>query len=102
VLRDAMNVRSGLLGTKTIYVEGVGKVEIKNATETIWDIDKLEKGLRRAGMPDEVIGEIIVPTTEYKVNAVRAKQAAAANKKYERAIARAQTVREKLPTVSIG
>lgn len=102
ILKSAMSYHSGEAGAKTLYLEGIGKVELKNDTEIEWDIPGLERRLRRAGASDELIGEIIVTKIDYKVDAKRAKQAASANPKYARAVELSRRDVPKTPTVSFS
>lgn len=102
VLKSAISYHASQAGTKTLHIDGVGKVEIKNDTETVWDMEALEKRLRRAGASDELIGEIIVTTISQRVDAKRANQAASANAKYARAIELSRRRVPTTPTVSIS
>lgn len=101
-LRRALAELSALKGTKTLYVEGVGKVELSGDTEVEYDAREVEEGLRALGCPEETIREIVVETVSYKVDGNRAKRAAAANPEYARVIEAARSVREKLPYVRIS
>jgi ubiquinone/menaquinone biosynthesis C-methylase UbiE len=102
ILKSAISYHASEAGTKTLHIDGVGKVEIKNDSEVVWDIEALEKRLRRAGASDELIGEIIVTTISQKVDARRANQAGSANPKYARAIELSKRSVPKMPTVSIS
>jgi hypothetical protein len=101
-LRSAMGERSSVLLTKTIYVDGVGKVQVKNTTETVWDADGLMEALREAEVPEEIIGEIVTETITYKVDAARAKQAASANPKIGEIIEAHKRIVPKIPDISIS
>jgi hypothetical protein len=102
VLKSALVYHSGEAGTKTLHLDGVGTVQLKNDTVVEWDIVGLERRLRRAGAPDDLIGEIIVTTISQNVDAKRAKQAASANKKYARAVELSRKEIPKVPTVSFA
>ena len=82
-LREALAERASVLGTKTLYVDGVGKFELKGGQEVHYDAHAIEEGLRELGCPEEVIREVVVETITYKVDGRRAKSAAAANPEYE-------------------
>jgi hypothetical protein len=101
-IKQALVERSRIMGTKTFRIAGVGKVEIKGGSETVYDAEALEASLRALGMPEERISEIVVETVSHKVNAAQAKQAAAANEDYAKAIESAKEVREKIPSVVIS
>ena len=101
ILKDAFAERKRILGTGTFYVEGVGKVEVKSGNTIEYDPAIVEDGLRNLDCPEEVIRQIVVEVVTYKVDGVRAKQAAAANPEYAAVIERSKTVKEKLPSVSI-
>ncbi len=100
VLQDAARHHSQMLGTKTLRVEGVGKLEVKGGTETVYEAEEIERGLREAGMPEERIREIVSETVTYSVRAVEAKRAAAANPAYAEVIERHRRIVEKRPSVS--
>lgn len=100
-LREALVERAAVLGTKTIYMDGIGKVELKGGQEVAYDELAIEEDLRKLGCPEEVIREIVKETVTYKVDGRRAKSAAAANPEYGKVIESHKVVIEKLPTVSI-
>lgn len=87
-------------GSKTIEV-GSLKVVIGATEDTVYDPHLLVAGLLEAGMPEESIRQIVVETVDYKVDATKAKQAAAANPAYAIAVAAASSKRPKNPTVSV-
>ena len=102
-LREALGERAKVLGTKTIYVEGVGKVEVKGATITSYpEPEILEADLRALGCPEEIIREIVVEVVSYKVDGARAKRAASANPEYAKVIEAARQVIEKTPSIYIS
>lgn len=102
VLRDAMDRFSKVHGTKTLHIDGVGTFTLKGGEDKHYDVEAIEKGLRRAGMPEEILNEIIKETVERKLDAVRANQAARANPKYAKVIAKNTTVVVRIPTVTIS
>lgn len=102
VLRQALAARSAVLATKTLYIEGVGKVELRGNTVIEYDPKEIEDGLRALGCPEETIREIVVETISYKVDGNRARRAASANPEYARVIEGARRVVEKIPTISIS
>jgi hypothetical protein len=79
----------------------VGTLTLKAGEEKRYDVEAIEKGLRRAGMPEEVLNQIIKETVERKLDAVRANQAARANPKYAKVIAKHTETFVKIPTVTI-
>lgn len=80
-LTRALEYESERQGTKTLHLEGI-KAVLKSGEETFYDAEEIEIGLREAGMPEDRIRLIVVETTSYKVDAVKAKQAAGANAAY--------------------
>lgn len=102
LIREAFAHHGRMNGTKTLYVEGVGKFEIKGAERTEWrDPLALADELRGAGMPEDVISEIVVETVSYKVNGRRAARAASANEVYARIIEDYKVIVERTPTISV-
>jgi hypothetical protein len=91
-------------GRKTLYLgDELGlRVEIKGGSETVYDAEEIELGLREAGMAETRIREIVVETTSYKVAANEAKKAAAANQRYKAVIDAHTRVEERTPTVSVS
>lgn len=100
-LREALVEQAAIQGTKTMYLDGIGKVELKGGQEVTYDELAIEEDLRKLGCPEEVIREIVKETIIYKIDGRRAKSAAAANPEYGKVIESHKTVTEKLPTVSI-
>jgi hypothetical protein len=88
-------------GTKTLHMEGMS-AEVKGGSVTVYDEVAIEEGLRACGMPEERIREIVVETISYKVSAVEAKRAAAANPAYGIVIHENSQVVESPPSVSIS
>lgn len=102
LLREAFALHAKLQGTKTIYVEGVGKFEVKGSEITEFpDPLALADELRKAGMPENVVDEIVLTEIRYKVDARRAARAAKANPDYAEIIERLKVTVERTPTVSI-
>lgn len=101
-LREALAERSHVLATKTFYIDGVGKVELRGDTKVEYDAKEIEDGLRELGCPEDVIREIVIETVTYKVDGNRARRAAGANPEYARVIENARTVVETLPSVLIS
>lgn len=99
-LSGAIARHAEVVGAKTLRLGGT-KLVVKGGSETVVDAEKLEAALLRAGMPDTRVNEIVVTTVSKKVDLVKAKQAAAANPKYKRALARASTTRETPVSVSV-
>lgn len=87
-------------GTKTLHMEGI-KAVIKSGDETIYDAEEIEIGLREAGMPEDRIRLVVVETTSYKVDAVKAKQAAGANPAYAKVIDANKRTEEKSASVTL-
>lgn len=100
-LTSAIVYASQVAGTKTLHLEGV-KATIKSGTETIYDAEQIEIGLREAGMPENRIREIVKETVSYVVDAVKAKQAAGANPAYAAVIDAHKRVEEKTSYVTIS
>jgi len=99
-LVDAIVQHSKEEGSKTIHFEG-GKVEVRGDSETVYDAEEIEQGLRAAGMPEHRIREIVVEQVSYKVAALEAKRAAGANPEYAKVIEAHKRVVEKTPSVSV-
>lgn len=100
-LTSAIVAASQREGTKTLHMEGL-TATIKSGTDVHYDAEAIEEELRAAGMPEERIREIVVETITYKVNAVKAKQAAGANPAYGEVIERHRREVEKPPYVTIS
>lgn len=102
VLSDAIAAESRRLGSKTIALPGGLKAEVRGGRRVLWDIGKLEGGLRRAGMPEDRIREIIREEVSYSVLAREATRAATANPEYAEIIEAAKTVVDEQPTISVS
>jgi hypothetical protein len=90
-LEDTLRLEAQRQGTKTLHLQGCDAV-ITGGTTTSYDSEQLAVLLHQAGMPLDRISELIVATVTYKVNAHKAKQAAAANPAYKDAIEQTKTV----------
>jgi hypothetical protein len=88
-------------GTKTLIIEGGRKAVLFGGRELSYDAERLELGLREAGMPEERIREIVEETVTYKVKAVEAKRAASANPEYAYVVDSCRTEIETPVRVSI-
>jgi len=100
-LSRAIAHAASVQGTKTLELEDGRKVTVGGGTETVYDAEQLEIGLREVGMPEHRIRQIVVETVAYKVNAVEAKRAAAANPVYAGLVEMCRSENEKPATVSI-
>lgn len=94
VLTQAIVAESQRQGTKTLRF-GERKVEIRGGKSVLWDAHFLEIELRKAGMPEERIREIVKEEVSYKVDAREAKKAAGANPAYAVIVEAAQHVSER-------
>lgn len=101
ILKRALIDHSAEIGKPTFEV-GDRKVEVKRGTQTVFDALGLKQALEAAGCPDETVSEIVKETVEYKVVAVKAKQAAKTNAAYAAAVDANSGVEEKAPTVSVS
>jgi hypothetical protein len=101
VLTDAIVAESRRQGTKTIVLPDGRKAEVKGGEDTEWDHVALEHRLRSLGMPETRIREIVVEEVSYRVDTVKAKQAARANHEYAEAVEEFGKVRERRPSISI-
>jgi hypothetical protein len=100
-LTDALVEHSQLIGSKTITLKDGHTATIKGGTETIYDPEAIIDGLRQAGCPEDRIMEIITETVTYKVRAVEAKRAAAANPDYKQVIDQHTRIEQRRPSVEI-
>lgn len=82
LLSSAIQAEATRQGVKTLELADGRKAVLSGGTEYEYDADLLAAELAVAGMPQERIAEIVVPTVTYRVSAVKAKQAAAANPVY--------------------
>jgi hypothetical protein len=100
-LTAAVVARSKLLGVKTFKLPDGRKASLTAGAETVYDAEAVEEGLRAAGMPEDRIREIVQETVTYRVRAVEAKRAAAANPEYARVVDEAKRVEPKTVYVNI-
>lgn len=101
MLKEALQHQASLRGTKTFYIDGVGKVELRGDQRVEYDAKEVEEGLRELGCPEDIIREIVVETITYKVDGNRARRAIAANPDYARVLENARRITEVLPSVLI-
>lgn len=100
-LTAAIAAASKAEGKKTLDLPGGIRVQVAGGSQVLWDIQRLEAGLREAGMSEERIGEIITTEIMYKVNATEAKRAASANPEYAAVVDGARSVVETRPTIKV-
>lgn len=86
-------------GTGTLHL-GETKVTV-TPPRLLWDVEALEEGLRGAGCPEDVLGELIKTTVERRVDAKRADRLARANDTYARIVAACQERAEGAPSVRV-
>lgn len=101
VLTRAIIEEATRLGVRSIELENGDRAEISPATETVYDAQALEAGLREAGMPEERIRDIIEETVSYKVSANEVKKAAKANPMYGAVAEATRTEHQKTQYVTI-
>lgn len=102
-LRRVLQEHATYQGTKTLHVDGVGKVEVRGGEGIEWpDPIGLSEALLAAGMPDDVVNEIVLTEIKYKVDARRAQRAASANPAYAEIIGRHRVTVERTPQVTIS
>jgi hypothetical protein len=101
LLTQAIVERAREEGVTSFDVPGRMKVEIRAGTRTTYSPEVLEERLRRAGMSDERIAEIVVPTVSHSVKATEAKKAAKMNPAYAAALEAASDTHEVSPSVTI-
>lgn len=82
LLSSAIQAEATRQGTKTLELADGRKAVLSGGKEVEYDAELLASELEIAGMPEDRIAQIVVPTVSYKVSAVKAKQAAAANPIY--------------------
>lgn len=99
-LTDKLRDERAVQGARELHYEGL-RVKFGTDSETVYDAEALEEGLRAAGMPEPRIEEIIQTTVERKVRAVEAKKAAAVNPAYAAAVDASKTVVAKRQTVTV-
>jgi hypothetical protein len=100
-LTEAIIDRSSILGSKTLTLDDGTRAEVKGGTETEYDAESIEAELRQAGMPEARIRTVIEEVVTYRVKAVEAKRAAAANPEYAQIVERHRRTVTKPTYVSI-
>jgi hypothetical protein len=100
-LTEALIDGSMLIGSKTITLPDGTRAEVKGGTETEYDAEAIEAEFRQAGMPEARIRTIIEEIVTYRVKAVEAKRAAAANPEYAQIVERHRRTVERPSYVSI-
>lgn len=99
-LTEALIEESVRQGTKTLHFDTV-KVEIRGGRAVEYDAELIEAGLRRAGMPENRIREIVVETVDHRVSAANAKQAASASAAYRKVIEKGSVEVTKRQSVAV-
>ena len=100
-LTEAIIERAMVLGVRSFVLPDGRRAEVSAGTEIVYDAQAVENGLRAAGMPEERIAEIIEEQVSYRVRAVQAKRAAAANPAYAAIIEAAKTEQPRNRYVSL-
>lgn len=88
-------------GVTAFELPGRMRAEIRAGTRTSYSPEVLEQGLRKAGMSDERIGEIITQTVSYSVDARELKKAAGVNPAYAKAMEAAKSTHQAQPSVTL-
>lgn len=102
LIREAFAHHARMNGTKTLYVDGVGKFEVRGSERTEFrDPLAMAEELRDAGMPENVVSEIVVETVSHKVDARRAARASSVNEEYAAIIEKYKVTIERIPTISM-
>lgn len=97
ILNEALAAYAQRIGTKTLHLEGVGKVTVTGGpgSEVVWDIEVLQ-GLVDAGLPQDRFNELVTTEVSYRVNSAVAKQIeSSGNVKYSEIIGAARTRADK-------
>lgn len=100
-LTQAIVDRAREEGVTSFDIPGRMKVEIRAGSRTTYSPQVLEERLRKAGMSEERIAEIVVPTVSHSVNAREAKKAAKMNDAYADALHAAASTHEVMPSVTL-
>lgn len=87
VLEDALRYESERAGTRTLRLGELTAV-VSGGEKVEYDPLELAVELRRAGLPEERLSELIVETVDYRVDQRVAKSVAAANPRYRAALER--------------
>lgn len=89
-------------GENTFALSDGTRVQVRKNYDTTWDVEQLEDDLRKAGMPEERISQVVVEVVTHTVAAKEANKAAKANPAYAEAIENARSKVEKRPTISVS
>jgi hypothetical protein len=100
LLESVLRLEAMRQGTKTLHLGRLDAV-VTGGVKVEYDGEELIRLLEAAGMPEDRVLELVVPVVTYKVNATKAKAAAAANPAYAEALGRTRTVVETPWRVSI-
>ena len=101
LLTQASVDRARAEGVSSFELPGRMRAEVRAGTRTTYAAEVLEQQLRRAGMPEERIREIVLEEVVYKVDAREAKKAARMNPEYARALEQAATTHEETPSETL-
>lgn len=100
-LTEAIVAEATRLGVRSFELEDGRRAEVKGGPKVVYDAEEIEIQLRRAGMPEERIREVVQEKVSYEVRAVEAKRASSANPEYARIIERNARVEEAPRYVSV-
>ncbi len=102
VLLDRLQEYAGVAGEgKTLTLPGGVRAVLTGDKKVLWDAQRLEEDLRKAGMSEQRIREIVVEEVSYKVAAREANKAASVNPEYAHAVASSRREVPQRPTVKI-
>jgi hypothetical protein len=91
VLEDALRFESERVGSRTLHLGELTAV-VSGGERVEYDALELGHQLRRAGLPEERLGELIVETVSYRVDQRVARSVAASNPRYAAALERCRQV----------
>jgi hypothetical protein len=91
VLEDALRFESERAGTRTLHLGELTAV-VSGGEKVEYDAEELGHQLRRAGLPEARLSELIVETVSYKVDQRVARSVAASNPRYAGALERCRRV----------
>jgi hypothetical protein len=91
VLEDALRIESERQGTRTLHLGELDAV-VSGGEKVEYDVVELADELRAEGLPEERLGELIVATVTYRVDARVARSVAASNRRYAAALERCRRV----------
>jgi len=86
VLMDALRLEAERQGTKTLHLDGF-KAVVSGGEKVEYDTLELADELRKLGLPEHRIGELIVETVNYRVDR-RVAKSVATNPRYAEALER--------------